>query len=429
MKEVFLHYLWRYQKFNFSNLVTTSGDSLTVVSVGQTNSGAGPDFSLAQIQIGNVRFAGSVEIHLRSSQWYHHRHHQDSAYDNVILHVVWEKDTPLQLSSGKSLPTLELRHYVTPELVAVYRKHFSEKTETLPCANVVRSFPNSLWKHWRERLYIERLEMRLGSLEKRLAVLQHDWEALLFERMARGFGLNRNGAAFQKLAESIPFSLVRKLAPQLEDLEALFFGQMGLLPEISLGDTYATRLKERYQYLSHKHNLRPLEGVRPNFGRLRPQNFPTIRLAQLVNLYHQTPSLFMALHQQTDLKSLPPLVITGISDYWKHRFHLESSKPLPKPQLRKLSTGFRSLVFINTLLPVFYAHSKWTGEDRSEWLFEQLEAQALESNRWVKKYAAMGFPLHSALDSQAFLQLQEHYCEGRHCLKCTIGFHILKQSQ
>ena len=232
MKEVFLHYLWRYQKFNFSNLVTTSGDSLSVICVGQPNTGSGLDFSMAQVQIGAVRFAGSVEIHLHSSQWYHHRHHQDSAYDNVILHVVWEEDMPLQLPSGKSLPTLELSHYVAPELVAVYRKHFLEKTEALPCAAVVESFPKSLWKHWCERLYIERLDMRLDSLEKRLAVLQHDWEA-----------------------------------------------------------------------------------------------------------------------------------------------------------------------------------------------------QALESNRWIKQYIEMGFPLHSALDSQAVMQLQAHYCEGRHCLKCAIGFHILKQSQ
>ena len=429
MKEVFLHYLWRYQKFNFSNLMTTSGDSLSVICVGQPNTGSGPDFSMAQVQIGAVRFAGSVEIHLHSSQWYHHRHHQDSAYDNVILHVVWEEDMPLQLPSGKSLPTLELSHYVAPELVAVYRKHFLEKTEALPCAAVVESFPKSLWKHWRERLYIERLEMRLDSLEKRLAVLQHDWEALLFERMARGFGLNRNGAAFQQLAESIPFSVVRKLAPNREDLEALFFGQMGLLPKTNMGDSYIAFLKERYRYLRHKYSLPPLEGVRANFGRLRPQNFPTIRLAQLASLYHQTPALFRVLHQQKDLKRLPPLAITDVSDYWQYRFHFDGNKPLPKPQARKLSSGFQSLVVINTLLPVFYAHSKWTGEDRSEWLFEQLEAQALESNRWIKQYAEMGFPLHSALDSQAVMQLQAHYCEGRHCLKCAIGFHILKQSQ
>lgn len=204
---------------------------------------------------------------------------------------------------------------------------------------------------------------------------------------------------------------------------------MGLLPKTNMGDSYIAFLKERYRYLRHKYSLLPLEGVRANFGRLRPQNFPTIRLAQLASLYHQTPTLFRVLRQQKDLKPLPPLAITDVSDYWQYRFHFDGNKSLPKPQARKLSSGFQSLVVINTLLPVFYAHSKWTGEDRSEWLFEQLEPQGLELNRWIKQYAEMGFPLQSALDSQAVMQLQAHYCEGRHCLKCAIGFHILKQSQ
>lgn len=198
MREDLLHFLWRYQKFDEAPLQTTTAEMVYVLDKGQPNSGSGPDFLMAQIQIGSIRFAGAVELHLSASHWYQHGYHKDPAYDNVILHVVWEDDLSIRLPSGQCIPTLELRHSTDKELLATYQKNFIKTHQNPPCSPFVKSLPTPLWKHWRERLYLERLEERIQAIDIRLEELNNDWEALLFERMARGFGLNRNGESFEK---------------------------------------------------------------------------------------------------------------------------------------------------------------------------------------------------------------------------------------
>lgn len=196
MKEDFLHYLWRYQKFSFPPLETVCGKAITVVAVGHPNTGSGPDFLEAQITIGALRFVGAVEIHLHSSHWYQHGHQTDKAYDTVILQVVWQHDVPVFLPSGGTLPTLELSRYAHPKLIDFYTRHFLTQKKALPCVPFLSDALLSKWTHWRERLYLERLETRLVVIQERLAQLEKNWEALLFERMARSFGLKRNGDTF-----------------------------------------------------------------------------------------------------------------------------------------------------------------------------------------------------------------------------------------
>lgn len=430
MNEPFLHYLWRYQKFDFTNLKTTVVAFLAVVRVGEPNSGSGPDFSNAQLRLDSLLFAGAVEIHLRSSGWYQHDHHKDIAYDGVVLHVVWEHDREVLLPSGALLPTLALKTYVRSETLSYYRQHFLQQQKALPCTPFAPQLPVAVWKHWRERLFLECLEGRLLLLQERLEVLRYDWEALLFERLARAFGLNRNRAVFEQLAQSIPFSVVRKVAISREVLEALFLGQAGLLSQTSAPlKPYGAQLAERFRYLQHKFTFPSLTGLGVQFGRLRPHNFPTLRLAQLAQLYHQFPQLFERIHQLSHLEGLSFLEGVGVSPYWQMHYSLHSTAPpVRQPQARKLTADFRSLLLINAVIPLLYAHANWQGRDRSDWLFQQMEAVPQEKNSRVDGFRRMGLPISTALDSQALLQLYPHYCERRRCLQCALGFFIMKQS-
>ncbi|CAI8204686.1 MAG: Uncharacterised protein [Flavobacteriaceae bacterium] len=428
MREDLLHFLWRYQKFDEAPLQTTTAEMVYVLDKGQPNSGSGPNFLMAQIQIGSIRFAGAVELHLSASHWYQHGHHKDPAYDNVILHVVWEDDLSIRLPSGQCIPTLELRHSTDKELLATYQKNFIKTHQNPPCSPFVKSLPTPLWKHWRERLYLERLEERIQAIDIRLEELNNDWEALLFERMARGFGLNRNGESFEKMAQSFSFSVLRKQAGTATQLEALFYGQLNMLPKTTT-HPYTSSLVDHYAYLKHKYQLEPLVGIQPTFGRLRPSNFPTIRLAQLAQLYHQTPALLAGALNAKKLLGLRLFKQVSVTDYWQSHYHFEGQKSKTQGRRRTLTPSFQSLLILNALLPVLYAYSKWEGKDRSEWLFEQLETLPLEENQCINHYESIGFHAESALDSQAILQLQSNYCEKKKCLKCALGFHILKQTQ
>ena len=428
MKESLLHYLWRYQKFQFTKLVTTAGETLVIERVGHPNDGEGPDFLLAHIRIAGLLFVGAVEIHLTSSGWYQHGHETDSAYDNVILHLVWEHDTEVITALGKPLPTLALKPYVSEKTLEFYQQHFECSPSILPCTPFVSEFPSLSWNHWRTRLYLERLEARLVTIEKRLKELEHDWEALLFEKLARAFGLNRNGVAFETMAQSIPFAVVRKIRSQSMDIEALFMGQANLLGGNDLS-WYGVELKKRYDYLCHKFRLSPVLASSVQFARLRPTNFPTIRLSQLAQLHHYFPNLFEQFRTSTQLNGLETLSAIGVSAYWQTHYSLtEDAVNTRRPQKKKLTADFRSLLLINAVVPLLYAWGKWAGNDLSEWLFKQIEILPLEKNKCVGRFQKIGLPMQSALDSQAILQLYPNYCQNRYCLKCALGFFIMKQS-
>lgn len=199
---------------------------MLVIDPGQPNEGAGPDIYFAQLQIGELHFAGAVEIHLKASQWYHHKHHNDPAYDSVILHVVWEADVDIPMNSGEPIPTLALQQFTSPTLVTTYKRLFETQNSQLPCTSFVSDFPDPHWKQWRERLYVERLQERMLQVKNRWLAVGQDWEAVLFERIARAFGLNQNRAAFEKMAQSFPFPILRKIAEDQQDVEALFYGQL-----------------------------------------------------------------------------------------------------------------------------------------------------------------------------------------------------------
>ncbi len=286
MNEDFLHYLWKYQLFDISKLRTTKDEPVFVIQTGIHNRNSGPDFLNAKIEIGNYTsissvpaWFGNIEIHLKSSDWYAHQHEKDANYDAVILHVVWEHDEDVFIKSNVAIPTLELKNIVPSSLLEKYRKLYQKPVKWIPCESELQYVDTFFVNHWLERLYIQRLERKSHQIQQLLSDSNNDWEAVLFQLLVKNFGLKVNGETFLKLSKSIPFSMIRKERNDVKKLSALLFGQAGFLNG-SIEDSYHIELKKEYEYLRHKYQLTPLNKNEFLFFRMRPSNFPTIRISQ-----------------------------------------------------------------------------------------------------------------------------------------------------
>lgn len=422
MKEDFLHFIWRFQKFDLTQLQSTSGLPIHVESPGTLNHHSGPDFLNARVRIGDLLWNGPVEIHLKSSSWYHHRHHQDPAYDQVILHVVWEVDIEISRSSGKLLPTLCLADYVASEQVARYQKQFLSPTEFIPCEKDINHFPDAAWPTWKERLFVERMEEKVSVVNAHLAATQNDWEAVFFRMLFQGFGLNVNGKAFLEVAQSFPFKIVRKLRSDVVQLEALFMGQARLLSEESELNYYQD-LKSRYAFIKKKYRLRPVPKRSVVFARLRPANFPTVRLAQLAQLFSDQGILFQRVIDAATPEKASLYFTSATSDYWKTHYNFGvASRSLPK----KISPRFFDLLLINTLLPIRFAYAQFKDLDAVSPLFEWGSQIPSEHNVITASFTRLGVPVNSGMDSQSLLHLKKKYCDLKKCLSCALGFYFLK---
>ncbi len=291
MKEDFLHYVWKFQKFSRKNLSTISGAAITIVKVGVSNENAGPDFFNAKISIDNQLWAGNVEIHIKSSDWYEHHHEKDPNYDNVILHVVWTHNTHIFRKDNSFIPTLELKSIVDPNVLNNYQNLFSKKQKRINCENDISKIDPFIMENWMDRLFLERLEQKSILFEKELKASNNHWEGLLFRLLGKSFGLKVNGEAFYSIVQSIDYSIIKKCSKNNNELEALLFGQAGFF-EKHHEDLYFKLLKEKYEYLKHKFQIDNKETIFPKYFRLRPVNFPTIRLSQLAVLFTEKKSLF-----------------------------------------------------------------------------------------------------------------------------------------
>jgi len=421
VKEDFLHYVWQYKTFAFSNLTTVSGELVTIISVGQYLEQAGPDFFNAQLVIGGQHWAGTVEIHVKSSDWYVHHHEQDCAYDNVILHVVWEYDVPVFRQDNSEIPVLELRHYVSEGLLAPYYSLVSPKT-WIYCETQLKGIDAFYWHHWMERLFFERLERKSLPIQQLLSSTENDWEAVLFCLLAKNFGLNTNGALFLKVAQSLPFSVIRKERFALISLEALLFGQAGMLPE-EAEDVYVRELKAQYAYLKQKYQLRALLAEQVTFFKHRPDNFPTIRLAQLAALYHRHENLFTTMMAVRSRAAFAQLFSFSVSEYWQTHYQFDRSSVYKK---KRFSNSFIDLLAINTLVPLQFAYRKSLGKDATESQMEFLQTIGSEKNNIIEKFATFGVATKNAFETQSLLQLKQVYCDERRCMHCAIGIQLLK---
>lgn len=421
MKEDFLHYLWRFKKFEFSNLSSTKGEEITIINSGQYLQLAGPDFFNAQISIGNQKWAGNVEIHLKSSDWYVHHHERDEAYENVILHVVWEHDTEIFRKNNSEIPVLELKHYVSKEVLKNYESLMAPKT-WIYCEKQLASADSFVWDNWKERLFFERLERKSIAIQELLESTHSDWEATLFCLLAKNFGLNANGEIFFKIAKSIPFSVIRKEGFEVENLESLFFGKSRLL-ENEKEDTYFKNLKTRFEYLSHKYQMENTAFEPVQFFKHRPDNFPTIRWSQFANLYHNLHNLFSKLIEANSVSNIYQIFNVSASEYWQNHYQFDKESPKKK---KPLSKSFIDLIIINTIIPFQFAYAKNQGKEIAENLVALMKEVEPESNAIILKFISFGIKPKNAFETQSLLQLKNEYCNKSKCLECAIGTELLK---
>jgi hypothetical protein len=399
MKEDFLHYIWRFKKFDTLKLRTTQNESITVVKTGDYLETAGPDFFNAQIIIENQKWAGNIEIHLKSSDWYLHHHEKDPAYTNVILHVVWEHDAAVFRQNNTEIPVLVLKDYVEQETIDNYNSLSSPKSWIF-CEKQISQIDEFVFKNWQERLFFERLERKSKFIYNLLEDKNSDWEAVLFCLLAKNFGLNTNGNSFLQIANSIPFSIIRKESFEVENLEALLFGNSGLLNN-DKEDVYFKDVKIRYYYLSHKYQLKKVIVEPLQFFKHRPDNFPTIRIAQLAGLYNKHQNLFSKIINVKSVKNVYDLLSIGPSTYWKNHYQFDKESP---EKSKTLSKAFIDLMILNTIIPLQFAYFERMGESGLEDLITFMNEVAPEKNSIIQKFESFGVFSKNAFESQTLLQ-------------------------
>jgi len=424
MQEDFLHYVWQHKKMSLKSLKTTTQESITLKAVGLANVNSGPDFFNAQLSIGTQLWAGNVEIHVKSSDWYVHHHETDAAYDNVILHVVWEHNMEIYRKDNTPIPTLELKNYVLPHTYKNYNTLLNQKQYWIPCEPNMKEVDDFTVNHWLERLYLERLEGKYKAIETQLIESKQNWEAVLFWQLAKNFGLKVNGDAFLSIAKSMDFSVVRKSQFEAHQLEALFFGQAGLL-NTEAQDTYVSELKSTYAFLKTKFSITN-NGVLPvQFFRLRPPNFPTIRLAQLAALYSRCTNLFSSIIEAQSLDQLHAIFEGAASKFWDTHYTFEkTSKSTPKT----LTKSFMNLLIINTIVPIKFAFNKYNRQTNQEDVVAIMRKIPMEHNSIVDKFHTLYAFGKTAFDSQALIQLKQNYCSKNKCLQCAIGSALLNRN-
>jgi hypothetical protein len=424
MQEDFLHYVWQHKKMSLKSLKTTRQEPIILKTVGLVNVNSGPDFFNAQIAIGTQLWAGTVEIHVKSSDWYVHHHETDASYDNVILHVVWEHDMEVYRKDNTPIPTLELKNYVLPHTHKNYNTLLNQKQSWIPCESSIKEVDRFVVNHWLERLYLERLEGKYKIIEAQLHESKQNWEAVLFWQLTKNFGLKVNGDAFLSIAKSMDFSVIRKSQFDIRQLEALFFGQAKLL-ETEAQDRYISELKSLYKFLKNKFSLSS-DGVLPvQFFRLRPPNFPTIRLAQLAMLYSRHLSLFSSIIEAKSLDQIHTILEGSTSQFWNTHYTFDkTSKTTPK----KLTKSFINLLVINTIIPMKFAYNKFNHHSGQEDILEIMRKIPIEHNSIVDKFHTLYAFGKSSLDSQALIQLKQMYCSKNKCLQCAIGSALLNRN-
>ncbi|MFH4965150.1 DUF2851 family protein [Gaetbulibacter sp. M235] len=422
MQEDFLHYIWRYKKFELSNLKTTENETISIVSFGSYNQNSGPDFFNAQIKLGNQLWAGNVEIHVKSSDWFLHNHEMDSNYDNVILHVVWEHDTNVFRKDNSGIPTLELKDYVFKDALNNYEKLFLKSEKWINCELDFSKVDDFTVNNWLERLYFERLERKSENIKQLLVDSKNDWESVLFKMLAKNFGLKVNGEAFLSVANSFDFSIVRKLQSNQMALESLFFGQSGLL-EDDIQDAYYLKLAREFEFLKQKFKISNQNVLPIQFFRLRPPNFPTIRLSQLASLYNKNQNLFSKIIDLKSIKEFYNLFSVETSLFWESHYTFNK---VSKSSKKQISKSFIDLLLINTIIPIKFSYALHLGKEIDDEILKLVQEIASEKNSIIEKFESLKPISTSALQSQALIQLKNEYCNKNKCLQCAIGSAILK---
>jgi len=423
MQESLLHHLWGLQYFDKTDLRTTQGELVNLFDPGVLNSDAGPDFSNARLSIGPIHWVGNVEIHVHSSGWLDHRHDVDPAYDSVILHVVWQEDKCIVRSDGTPIPTLELRGRVNEQLILDYRQLISSSF-SIPCKKTFPQLDEVLKVAMVTKALVHRLERKSEEVQSILKLNGNSWEETTYQLLARAYGLKINNDPFFQLARTIPQRIIQKLH-QLVQIEALMFGQAGFL-EAPKGDDYYLSLRREYNLLAHKHSLRNgrMSKSQWRFLRLRPPNFPTLRLAQFSALIFNRKALFSAILELQTINDLINFFSVSTSEYWHD--HYQFSK-IAANRGHELGRGSIDVIIINAVVPLLAAYAQRMDDqkfmDRALLLLEQLPA---EENRITQRWADLGLPARNSFDAQGQIELFNTFCQRKRCLQCTIGTAIIR---
>jgi len=422
MKENLLHFIWKLQLFTSNKLETTVGEPIQIVSPGVHNLNTGPDFFNAKLEINEQLWGGNVEIHVKSSDWYLHKHETDENYDAVILHVVWEHDVEIFRKTNTVIPTLELKKFISPQVLSNYEQLFSKNKKWINCENEIGAVNDFKRSNWLERLYFERLEQKAELISAILNSTNNNWEVVLFMLLAKNFGLKINSEAFYNFAASFDFSIVRKVSYNQLQLEALFFGQAGLLSQ-EYESVYYEKLKSEYEYLKLKFQLNSISKGQVQFFRLRPNNFPTIRLSQLASLYHLHQNLFSKLMELKTIEDFYNLLTISTSDFWETHYTFEKES---KKSIKKLSKSFIDLILVNTIVPLKFMYLKSLDKDDLTSVLSIVENIKPEKNTIISKFEACKIKSKSAFETQALLQLKKEYCNKQLCLQCAFGKQLLQ---
>ncbi len=403
--------------------VTDEGEPIEIIQVGRHNIHAGPDFFDARIRIGKTLWAGNVEIHLKASDWNRHGHQSDPLYRNTILHVVAENDMKVINIAGSTIPTLEIGW---PLWIEYNYKALMQQHDWVNCASQLNKIDPFRIRFFLNGLAIERLQQKIGAIEGLLDSSNNDWSETFYRLLARSFGFRQNGDPFERLARSLPQAVLLKHKDQLFQLEALLFGQAGLLHEQLLMDEYPLSLRKEYEFLSVKYGLRPMAGHLWKFMRMHPLNFPTIRLAQFAGILHGAPALFSTVIQQETVADYRSLFRTEISTFWDtHYTFLRSSKN----QKKGMGEEAFQLILVNVLAPFLFLYGDRNNKSElKERALKILEELPSENNTILRHWASAGIISVNALESQALIHLHHEYCETRRCLECSIGQKLIMHS-
>ena len=423
MTEELLHHLWKFRLFNQMQLTTTAGESIDVLRTGDHNQHAGPDFFNSKIKIGETLWAGNVEVHVNASDWNKHTHEQDKSYDNIILHVVFKADQNIYRAAGDLIPTLELKQYVDPLHIRNYQR-FKASKEWIPCEKQLEYVPPIVIHTTLNRLMIERLEEKFTDLMQALRLNKMNWEETFYQLLAKNFGFKTNALPFELLAKSVPSVILAKHKNSLFQLEALLFGQAGFL-EQHFEERYPQQLQNEYVFLRHKFKLISIDKHVWKFLRLRPVNFPTIRIAQFAQLIYQSNHLFSKIIETEELIRLKELLNANVSAYWNSHYIFGKGSPVKS---KKLGEDAIENIIINTIIPFLFVYGKTKGDesfiDRALGFLDEMEG---EKNSIVDQWTKLNIPVKSASETQALLQLKNEYCDYKRCLQCSIGSYLLKK--
>lgn len=417
MTERLLQFIWQFQYFNKSELTTSSGEAVNIIFLGQYNTNQGPDFLDAKIKIGKTTWAGTVELHVKTSDWKKHNHQSDTNYNNVVLHVVWENDS----TKNTSVPIVELKDRVSKILLQRYEE-LMNATSFIPCEKNIHTARDITWKSWKDRLLAERLVRKSKTVETYLQQNNYHWEETFWWLLARNFGMKVNAGAFEAIAKSVSINILAKHKAQIHQLEALLLGQAGLL-EAKFTEDYPLMLQKEYNFYKIKYKLKTTNN-QVYFLRMRPVNFPTIRLAQLAMLIHDSAHLFSKIKEAKSLKDVKEWFDVTANDYWHYHYQFDEMAAFKK---KKLGAAMIDNIIINTIAPVLFAYGNYHDENKyKEKALRWLEETAAEKNAITKGFQQLIIENKNAFDSQALIELKNEYCIKKRCLECGVGNAILK---